>query len=110
LQLPNPLLQELPIRFLLGQRQSFLVREPALSCPAEPAVHIGAAEIGDRRDVSPRFLTGTCGPFRLSPIFPKPKESKWSQASGQGLRFFITVTPPTLTPQTYAFIQRLPHD
>jgi hypothetical protein len=39
-QLPNPLLQELPLRFLLGQRQSFLMRGPGLSCPAEPAVHI----------------------------------------------------------------------
>ena len=40
-QLPNPLLQELPLRFLLGQRQSFLIRGPGLSCPAKPAVHIG---------------------------------------------------------------------
>ena len=39
-QLPNPLLQELPLRFLLGQRQSFLIRRPGLSGPAEPAVHI----------------------------------------------------------------------
>src|SRR5229473_4482814 len=39
-QLPNPLLQELPLWFLLGQRQSFLIRGPSLSCPAEPAVHI----------------------------------------------------------------------
>jgi hypothetical protein len=39
-QLPNPLLQELPLRFLLGQGQSFLIRGPSLSCPAEPAVHI----------------------------------------------------------------------
>jgi hypothetical protein len=39
-QLPNPLLQELPLRFLLGQRQSFLIRGPGLSCPTEPAVHI----------------------------------------------------------------------
>jgi len=39
-QLPNPLLQELSLRFLLGQRQSFLVRGPSLSGPAEPAVHI----------------------------------------------------------------------
>ena len=39
-QLPNPLLQELPLWFLLGQRQSFLIRGPSLGCPAEPAVHI----------------------------------------------------------------------
>src|SRR5438034_1639609 len=39
-QLPNPLLQKLPLRFLLSQRQSFLIRGPSLSCPAEPAVHI----------------------------------------------------------------------
>src|SRR5882762_9516228 len=39
-QLPNPPLQELPLWFLLGQRQSFLIRGPSLSCPAEPAVHI----------------------------------------------------------------------
>src|SRR2546425_510750 len=41
-QLPNPLLQELPLWFLLGQRQSFLIRGPSLGCPAEPAVHICA--------------------------------------------------------------------
>src|ERR1700678_73898 len=40
-QLPNPLLQELPLRFLLGQRQSFLVSGASLGGPAEPAVHIG---------------------------------------------------------------------
>src|ERR1700723_1376011 len=39
-QLPNPLLQELPLWFLLGQRQSLLIRRPSLSCSAEPAVHI----------------------------------------------------------------------
>src|SRR5271165_5222613 len=39
-QLPNALLQELPLRFLLGQRQSFLIRGPSLSGPAEPAAHI----------------------------------------------------------------------
>jgi hypothetical protein len=39
-QLPNPLLQELPLRFLLGQRQSFLIRGPSLSGPAEPAANI----------------------------------------------------------------------
>jgi hypothetical protein len=39
-QLPNPLLQELPLWFLLGQRQSLLIRRPSLSGPAEPAVHI----------------------------------------------------------------------
>jgi catechol 2,3-dioxygenase-like lactoylglutathione lyase family enzyme len=38
-QIPNPLLQELPLWFLLGQRQSHLVRRPSLSCPAEPAMH-----------------------------------------------------------------------
>ncbi len=27
-QLPNPLLQELPLWFLVGQRQSFLIRGP----------------------------------------------------------------------------------
>jgi hypothetical protein len=27
-QLPNPLVRELPLRFLLGQRQSFLIRGP----------------------------------------------------------------------------------
>jgi hypothetical protein len=41
-QLPNPLLQELPLWFLLGQGQSFLIRRPSLSCPAKPAVHIRA--------------------------------------------------------------------
>ncbi len=41
-QLPNPLLQELPLRFLLGQRQSFLISGPSLGCPAEPAAHIRA--------------------------------------------------------------------
>jgi hypothetical protein len=39
-QLPNPLLQELPLWVLLGQRQSFPVRRPSLSGPAQPAVHI----------------------------------------------------------------------
>src|SRR5205809_7071911 len=39
-QLPNPLLQEVPLRFLLGQRQRSLIRGPSLSRPAEPAVHI----------------------------------------------------------------------
>jgi hypothetical protein len=38
-QLPNPLLQELPLWFLLGQRQSFLISGPSLSCPPQPAVH-----------------------------------------------------------------------
>ncbi len=42
LQLPNPLLQELPLWFLLGQRQGFLISGPSLGCPAEPAVHICA--------------------------------------------------------------------
>jgi len=41
-QLPNPRLQELPLGFLLGQRQSFLIRGTSLSGPAEPAVHICA--------------------------------------------------------------------
>src|SRR2546427_9454840 len=39
-QLPNPLLQELPLWFLLGQRQSFLIRGPSLW-----------GETGDRQDV-----------------------------------------------------------
>ena len=39
-QLPNPLLQELPLWFLLGQGQGFLISGPSLSCPAEPAAHI----------------------------------------------------------------------
>ena len=39
-QLPDPLLQELPLWFLLGQRQGFLIGGASLSCPAEPAVHI----------------------------------------------------------------------
>jgi putative transposase len=39
-QLPNPLLQELPLWFLLGQRQRLFIRSTSLSCPAEPAVHI----------------------------------------------------------------------
>src|ERR1700679_778366 len=41
-QLANPLLQKLPLWFLLGQRQSFLIRGPGLSGPAEPAAHIRA--------------------------------------------------------------------
>ena len=41
-QLPNPFLQELPLWFLLGQRQGFLIRGPSLSCPAESAVQICA--------------------------------------------------------------------
>jgi hypothetical protein len=41
-QPPNPLLQELPLWFLLGQGQSFLIRGPSLGRPAEPAVHIRA--------------------------------------------------------------------
>jgi len=40
-QLPNPLLQELPLWFLLSQRQRLLIRSTSLSGPAEPAVHIG---------------------------------------------------------------------
>jgi len=40
-QLLNPLLQELPLWFLLGQGQRLLIRRPSLSGPAEPAVHIG---------------------------------------------------------------------
>ncbi len=41
-QLSNPLLQELPLRFLLGQRQSLFIRNPGLGCPAQPAAHIRA--------------------------------------------------------------------
>ena len=44
-QLPNPLLQELPFGFLLGQRQSFLIRGPSLGCPAVPAVHLRAGRM-----------------------------------------------------------------
>jgi hypothetical protein len=40
-EMPNPLLEELPLWFLLGQGQSFLIRRPSLSCPAQPAVRIG---------------------------------------------------------------------
>ena len=39
-QLANALLQELPLGFLLGQRQSFLIRCPGLSDPAEPAAQL----------------------------------------------------------------------
>jgi hypothetical protein len=39
-QLADPLLQELALGFLLGQRQSFLISGAGLSRPAEPAVHI----------------------------------------------------------------------
>jgi len=42
IQLPNPLLQELPLRLLLGQGQSFLITRPGLSGPARPAIHICA--------------------------------------------------------------------
>src|ERR1700677_1987269 len=41
-QLPKALLQEFTLWLLLGQRQSFLIRGPSLSRPAEPAAHIGA--------------------------------------------------------------------
>jgi hypothetical protein len=41
-QLPNPLLQELPLRLLLRQRQSFLIRGSSLGCPAEPAERYGS--------------------------------------------------------------------
>ena len=34
LQLPNSLLQELPLWFLLGQGQRLLIRRPGLGCPA----------------------------------------------------------------------------
>ena len=44
-QPPNPLLQELPLWFLLGQRQSSRIRGPSLSYPAEPAVHICRADL-----------------------------------------------------------------
>jgi hypothetical protein len=40
-QLPNPLLQKLPLRFLLGQRQCFLIRAPGLRGPSQTAAHIG---------------------------------------------------------------------
>jgi hypothetical protein len=43
-QLPNPLLQELALWFLLGQGQSFLIRGPGLGGAAQPAVHIGTRE------------------------------------------------------------------
>ena len=39
-QLSNPLLQELPLWFLLGQRQRLLIRSTSLGCPAQPAAHI----------------------------------------------------------------------
>src|SRR5580704_12493701 len=45
-QLSNPLLQELPLWFLLGQPQSSLIRGPSLGGPAEPAVHIRAGGMG----------------------------------------------------------------
>src|SRR5271165_3978075 len=54
-QLPNPLLQELPLWFLLGQRQSFLISGPSLSCPAEPATHICTG--GMRQVVGCQFAT-----------------------------------------------------
>jgi toxin ParE1/3/4 len=41
-QLTNPLSQELPLWFLLGQRQRLLVRRTRLSRPAQPAAHICA--------------------------------------------------------------------
>src|SRR3984885_1374458 len=44
-QLPNPLLQELPLRFLLGQRQRFLIRGPGLSGPAQPAAQLRAGRM-----------------------------------------------------------------
>ena len=40
-QLPNPLLQELPLWFLLGQRQSFLIRGPRLSRPTRGELGTG---------------------------------------------------------------------
>src|SRR5258708_38499152 len=39
-QLPNPLLQELALWFLLGQGQSLFIRGPSFDCSAEPAVHV----------------------------------------------------------------------
>src|SRR5579862_3092739 len=41
-QLPDPFLQELPLRFLLGQRQRLLITSPSLSGPAEPAAQLCA--------------------------------------------------------------------
>src|SRR5581483_1078197 len=43
LQFLNPPLEELPLRFLLGQRQRFLIRSPSFSRPVQPAVHIGTS-------------------------------------------------------------------
>src|SRR5262249_60717093 len=43
-QLPNPLLQELPLWFLLGQRQRLLIRRPSLSGPAEKALALRSEE------------------------------------------------------------------
>jgi dihydrofolate reductase len=40
-QLPDPVLQELALGFLLGQGQGLLIGRPGLGGPAEPAVHIG---------------------------------------------------------------------
>ncbi len=34
-------MQELPLWFLLGQRQRLFIGSTSLGCPAEPAVHIG---------------------------------------------------------------------
>ena len=55
-QLPNPLLQELPLWFLLGQRQSFLIRGASLSCPVRAcgtyphnSVNVSLAWEGPRR-------------------------------------------------------------
>ena len=38
LQFLEPLRQELPLWFLLRQRQRLLIRRPSLRCPAEPEV------------------------------------------------------------------------
>jgi hypothetical protein len=45
-QLPNPLLQELALWFLLGQGQRLLIGRTCLGGPAEPAVHICAGGMG----------------------------------------------------------------
>src|SRR5262249_12899478 len=54
-QLPNPLLQELPLRLLLGQRQRFLIGSPSFSRPSQPAAHIGTG--GMRQVVICQFAT-----------------------------------------------------
>ena len=58
-QLPNPLLQELPLGLLLGQRQRLLIRRPGLSGPA--------GGTGDRRTLTSLHSSKIWGRFRLSP-------------------------------------------